>query len=97
MTNQTYNGWANHATWLINVWTDGDDEIYRISQTRNGKLYDRAQELKGYVTETYLESIDSKDNLMAALLSSVLSTVDWYELVGHYEDCEVSTEDNDDE
>ena len=97
MTKQTYNGWANHATWLVSVWTDGDDEIARICSTNNGKRYDRTQELKAYIGETYLEGKDAESSLMSDLLSSVLCEIDWYELVAHYEDCEVSTEENDDE
>ena len=97
MTDKTYNGWANHATWLINVWTDGDDEIARICSTVNGKLYDRTQRLKAYITEAYLDNKDAESSLMSDLLSSVLCDVDWYELVRHYEDCEASTEEDDDE
>lgn len=95
MTDKTYNGWANHATWLVNVWTDGDDEIVRISSDIGVSLYARAQSLKGYVQETYLEDIDAKSGLVADLLMSAFQDVNWKELVEHYEDCEV--EENDDE
>ena len=97
MTNQTYNGWANHATWLINVWTDGDDEIARISHKDNGSLYDRTQELKAYIGEAYLDGKDAEASLMSDLLSSVLCDVDWHRLVAHYEDCEADTEGDGDE
>lgn len=89
------NGWTNHATWLVNVWTDGDDEIVRISSDIGVSLYARAQSLKGYVQETYLEDIDAKSGLVADLLMSAFQDVNWKELVEHYEDCEV--EENDDE
>ena len=95
MTDKTYNGWANHATWLINIWTDGDDEIARISHKDNGPLYDRTQELKVYIGEAYLDGKDAEASLMADLLSSVLCDVDWYELVRHYEDYEVDIEGDD--
>ena len=97
MTDKTYNGWTNHATWLINVWTDGDDEIARISHKDNGPLYDRTQELKAYIGEAYLDGKDAEASLMSDLLSSVLCDVDWYELVRHYEDCEIETEEDNDE
>ena len=100
MTDKTYNGWANHATWLINVWTDGDDEIARICSQRNEGLNSRAEALKDYVTTYHIDG-DTESELMSGLgrdlLLSALSDVNWYELVRHYEDCEVSTEDNDDE
>lgn len=91
----SYNGWTNYATWLVNVWTDGDDEIVRISSDVGVSLYDRAQRLKEYVQETYLEDIDTKTGLVTDLLMSVFQDVNWKELVEHYEDCEV--EENDDE
>lgn len=89
------NGWTNHATWLVNVWTDGDDEIVRISSDIGVSLYTRASALKEYVQETYLEDIDAKSGLVADLLMSAFQDVNWKELVEHYEDCEV--EENDDE
>lgn len=100
MTNQTYNGWANHATWLINVWTDGDDEIVRICSQRNEGLNSRVEALKDYVTTYHIDG-DTESETMSGLgrdlLSSVLCDVDWYELVRHYEDCEDETEGDDDE
>lgn len=89
------NGWTNHATWLVNVWTDGDDEIVRISSDTGTSWYCRAESLKEYVQETYLGDTDTKAGLAADLLSSALYDVNWKELIEHYEDCEV--EENDDE
>lgn len=91
----SYNGWTNHATWLVNAWTDGDDEIVRISSDIGASMYDRAQALKEYVQETYLEDTDTKAGLVADLLSSALSDVNWRELVEHYEDCGVEEDDDD--
>jgi hypothetical protein len=92
------NGWTNHATWLVNVWTDGDDEIVRICRKSNGYAFMRGEELKEYV-ETYVLDDDPTSELMSGLgkdlLLSALSDVNWKELVEHYEYCEV--EENDDE
>ena len=100
MTDKTYNGWTNHATWLVNVWTDGDDEIARICSKRNGYVFMRAEELKEYVTAYHIDG-DTESETMSGLgrdlLLSVLEDVDWRAIVLHYEDCEVSTEENDDE
>jgi len=95
MTDRTCNGWTNHATWLINVWTDGDDEIARISHPSNGSVYERARALKEYIAECYLNGEDAKSSLTSDIISSALAAVDWYELVQHYEDCEDNTEDED--
>lgn len=100
MTNQTCNGWANHATWLVNVWTDGDDEIARICNQRNEGLNSRAETLKDYVTTYHIDG-DTESETMSGLgrdlLLSALSEVDWRAIVLHYEDCEADTKDNDDE
>lgn len=100
MSDQTYNGWANHATWLINVWTDGDEEIARISSKRNEGLNSRAETLKDYVTTSHIDGDTESETMWGLgrdLLLSALSEVDWRAIVLHYEDCEVSTEENDDE
>lgn len=91
------NGWTNHATWLVNVWTDGDDEIVRICRKSNGYAFLRGEELKEYV-ETYVLDDDPTSELMSGLgkdlLLSALSDVNWRELVEHYEDCEVEEDDD---
>lgn len=89
------NGWSNHATWLVNAWTDGDGEILRIICPSNGDATTRAQNLKDYVSEWYIDRfIQSSASLALDLLQSVLSGVDWYELVGHYESCELDEDTN---
>ena len=93
MTDRTCNGWKNHATWLVSLWLDEDgfDESM-IPDSR----YDAAQTIKELVDDLIADQ-NSTAGLAADLIASALSDVDWYELVAHYEDSEVSTEDNDDE
>ena len=99
MTDRTCNGWKNHATWLVSLWTDGDDEIKRICNKRNGYAFMRGEELKEYI-ETYTLDGDTESVLMSGLgrdlMLSALSDVNWRELVEHYEDSE-DDEGEDDE
>tara|TARA_R100000808_G_scaffold1019_3_gene4857 strand:- start:861 stop:1115 length:255 start_codon:yes stop_codon:yes gene_type:complete len=32
MTDTTYNGWTNHATWNVALWIGGDEGIYTFSK-----------------------------------------------------------------
>lgn len=97
MTNQTCNGWANHATWLVNLWLG--EYNYDHSELSGLSRYDAAQALKATVDDILTEYEEAKlSGLASDLINSALSDVDWYELADSYmEDCEVSTEDNDDE
>lgn len=97
MTDQTYNGWANHATWLVNLWLG--EYNYDHSELSGLSRYDAAQALKDTVDNILTDYEDAKlSGLAADLINSALSDVDWYELVDSYrEDCEVETEEDDDE
>ena len=44
MTDTTYNGWKNYATWNVQLWIDNDERLYRLavcfmSTPRKGKVY----------------------------------------------------------
>ena len=97
MTDNTCNGWANHATWLVNLWLG--EYNYNHSELSGLSRYDATQALKETVDNILTDYETTKlDGLAADLINSALSEVDWYELADSYlEDCEVSTKDNDDE
>ncbi len=97
MTDKTCNGWANHATWLVNLWLG--EYNYDHSELSGLSRYDATKALKKTVDNILTEYEDAKlSGLAADLINSALSDVDWYELADSYlKDCEVSTEDNDDE
>ena len=89
---QTYNGWANYATWRINL-EIVDDYIYNTVYDTDGKEtvnrwlkadeFDTARELEDYVTDLLRLEDDTKDyaeRFVRSYASSFIADVDWYEL-----------------
>ncbi len=83
MTDRTCNGWANHATWLVNLWLG--EYNYDLSELSVLSRYDAARALKAAVDNvlTYYEDF-KLSGLSADLINSALSDVDWYELADKY-------------
>jgi len=76
---ETYNGWKNRETWLVNVWLNNDQISYKyfrsVLSKDEPKL--RAKNLSEYFDEL-LE--DGSISLWTDLLREVLSKVDWQEI-----------------
>jgi len=78
-TLETYNGWKNRETWLVNVWLNNDQISYNYlrSVLSNDEPKLRARNLSVYFDEL-LE--DGSISLWTDLLREVLSKVDWQEI-----------------
>lgn len=79
MTTETYNGWTNRETWLVNLWLTNDEATY--NDVREGLT-----ELNGFEAQEWLEGYvdDMHDNvtgMIADLLNTALSRVNWPEIV----------------
>ena len=81
MTDKTYNGWTNYATWRVNleVFDGGDwkDHFGLGLDPDNLKLA-----LKELVENLIYES-GSKDSLAVDYALAFLSDVNWYEIAEH--------------
>jgi hypothetical protein len=71
-SNETYNGWSNRETWLVNLWLTNDEATYNETRGMNG------MKLNDYVDEL-LES-SSIDGFFADLINAALSRVHWNEI-----------------
>ena len=79
-TLQTYNGWTNRETWLVNVWLNNDEISYKYMRSilRGGDSLQQAKEINQYLDEL-LE--DGSITLWKDLMREVLCKVNWQEIV----------------
>ena len=79
-TVQTYNGWTNRETWLVNVWLNNDEISYNylMSILKEGDSLKYAKEINQYFDEL-LE--DGSITLWKDLMREVLCRVNWQEIV----------------
>ena len=77
MENQTYNGWANYATWRINLEIfDGFDlEGYSTSP------YELSEQLKSYLDDVVF--IEPAYPLVEDYARAFIEDVNWYEIAVH--------------
>jgi len=73
MTVETYNGWTNRATWLVNVWYE----------PHNKNDFDWIKEELEERVRALADSEFVRDNLLADMLN--LQEIDWDELKEHVE------------
>jgi len=80
MTDKTYNGWANYATWRVNL------EIFDGMSARDvtGRSLPTVSELREALQEYAEEIIDqSPDGLTKDYALAFLADVEWYEIANH--------------
>jgi len=83
-----YNGWTNYETWAVNLWIDnepGSQDYARETVLAHSAGYDRAEALKDLVWSGDLFPMPDS-GLAADLVNSALHSVNWAEIVSHYED-----------
>jgi hypothetical protein len=73
MSNNTYNGWTNYATWRVNLeMFDGSDESWSADSARD------------FVEEIIIES--TPEGVARDYALAFLSDVNWYEIAEHYQE-----------
>lgn len=92
MTDNTYNGWTNYATWRVNLeMIDGLDP--REMGWRKLDTYDLGKALEEYAQEI-LEST-AGEGLALDYARAFLSDVNWYEIAKHMrKDYELSEDED---
>ena len=79
MSDKTYHGWTNYATWRVNleVFDSMDADSFNLSQ----QDYELADDLKEYV-ESYIDE-STPDGLAKAYALAFLDDVNWREIAEH--------------
>lgn len=76
MTDKTYNGWTNYATWRVNLeMFDGTNQYWSP---------EAAREFVEEIIESTTEEGVARDYALA-----FLSDVNWYEIAEHYTEDEI--------
>lgn len=89
MTNTSYNGWTNYATWRVNleIFDDVDAQDFDGVDAADPNIYEISLQLKDYAEEIiFLDShIGGKtpNSLMEDYARAFLSDVNWYEIAQH--------------
>jgi hypothetical protein len=82
-TIQTYNGWSNRETWVVNLWLNNESYSYDTLQhivKAFGTLSEQAEELERCVRNDD-SSLPDEASMWSDLLNTSLGRVNWYEIV----------------
>jgi len=82
MTDKTYNGWTNYATWRVNleIFDDADKaELFDLTLDAWGL----GHVLHDYVEEHIYEAGGGEGNIAVDYALAFLSDVNWYEIAKH--------------
>lgn len=83
MSDKTYNGWTNYATWRVNLEVfDGPDKAELFDLTTL-EAWDLGLVLKEYVEGHIYEAGGGEGNIAVDYALAFLSDVNWYEIAKH--------------
>jgi hypothetical protein len=95
----TYNGWSNYETWLVNLWLDNEEwsqEEVRLLVRRSSSLYNLAYNIKNFVEDGCLGERPS-NGLMNDLITAALGVVAWDAIAKSWADAYADDETDEDE
>lgn len=82
MNDTKYNGWANYATWRVNLEVfDGFNPSERFDFFDPNQVYELTNDLKEYAEE--IVCMSATDGLAKDYALAFLSDVDWREIAQH--------------
>lgn len=99
MSGKRYNGWANYATWRVNLemldGLDADEVREQFDVDEDTSAYDLGKSLESYVDEL-LDGTGCDSGPVRDYCDAFLSDVDWTEIAQHFLDDMGFDEDEED-
>ena len=91
MTDRTYNGWTNYATWRVNleIFDDTDPDGFDLTQD----AYDLGIDLRNYAESIIDDTTDEGIGRDYAL--AFIQDVNWWEIASHMIDAHAPVEETD--
>jgi hypothetical protein len=91
MTDTKYNGWANYATWRVNLEIfDGFDYtengFHGLSKEDTSDIYDLGTYLKDYAEDLIFDARRDESNYAYDYARAFLADVNWFEIATHMVD-----------
>lgn len=81
MTDTTYNGWTNYATWRINLEMFDGWDADQLDALTMGDTYNLSKQLKDYAEQ--LLSDTNPQGLALDYAFAFLGEVNWYQIAQH--------------
>jgi hypothetical protein len=92
MADQTYNGWTNYETWLVNLWIDNSEGEQQYWHDRAAWCLKHQPE-EGDAVHGLRETLRGEFDCSSYFsLRAALSEVNWHEIAQHYIDSIVEEE-----
>ena len=83
MSDKTYNGWTNYATWRVNLEIFDGFETSEMFALTTLEAWDLGLVLKEYVEGDIYEAGGGEGNIAVDYALAFLSDVNWYEIAKH--------------
>lgn len=89
MSDTTYNGWSNYATWRINLeifdGLDLDLDAYMVEEGEEMDVYTFKDEVQQIAEDAIFEGLDERrpTSLVEDYARAFLQDVNWYEIAEH--------------
>jgi hypothetical protein len=89
MSDTTYNGWSNYATWRINLeifdGLDLDLDAYMVEEGEEMDVYTFKDEVQQIAEDAIFEGLDERrpTSLVEDYARAFLQDVNWYEIADH--------------
>lgn len=79
-TIETYNGWANYETWIVNLWLTNDPYYYEKLRYVIG-AFETLKEQARQLEHCVLSDREHESSMWSDLLNSAMQRIDWYEII----------------